>query len=167
MSAFVLDGYDNVINILRKMPEDGYRKPVMAAFKAAAEPVKEAMINSLPPELRKLKKAIKIKPGKSKRPSLAVGVYGRQMLYRNRRGVDWDPYMLIYWHNYGTIAGRSPLHQFKNKVRPASLRRGGGIRARLFIENAVAASLPKAERRFETAYAFEHHRFLEKEAAKW
>jgi hypothetical protein len=163
---FKLDGYDNIITILREMPEDGYRKPVIAAFRKAAQPVKEAMANNLPSSLSPLKKVLKISPGKGKSMTLAVGFFGRQGMYRNRRGVMWDPYMLLYWHNYGTLANRSPEHSFQNPRRKPSVNWKGGIGAGLFVERAVDQSMPEAEKIFESSYLTEHQKFLEKRAAK-
>jgi hypothetical protein len=167
MSNFQLDGYGNMINIFRKMPEDGYRKPVIAAFKKAAIPVRNAMIENLPSNLKKLRRVIRIKPGKGKSMTLAVGAYANAAMYRNRRGINWDPYMLLYWHNYGTLSNRAAEHSFKNPVRKISAGRRGGIRAGLFFERAVEQSMPQAEKDFEKAYKDEHMRFLNKEAAKW
>jgi hypothetical protein len=167
MSAnFQLDGFDNVINIIRAMPEDGYRKPVVAAFKKAAVPIRDSMIAALPSNLKGMKKVIKIKPGKGKSMTLAVGPFGRQLQYRNNRGVNWDPYMLIYWSNYGTYAGRDPGHSFQYKRRKKTAGYAGGIKAGLFIEHAVESSIPQAEKIFEKTYEEEHIKFLEKLAAK-
>lgn len=166
MSTFRLDGYDNIVNIMRKMPEDGYRKPVIAAFRKAAAPVRDAMVKNLPSNLKKLKKVIKIKPGKGKSITLAVGAFANQGMYRNRRGQNWDPYMLLYWHNYGTLQGRDPNHSFKYKIRRTSAKKTGGLRAGLFFERAVETSMPQAEKIFEKAYAEEHEKFLMREAAR-
>lgn len=163
---FKLDGYENIISIFREMPEDGYRKPVIAAFRKAADPVKKAMIANLPSALKPLKKALKIKPGKGKSMTLAVGFFGRQGTYRNQKGQMWDPYMLLYWHNYGTLANRSPEHSFQNARRKPSLNRRGGIKAGMFVEKAIDQSMPQAQKIFESAYLTEHEKFLTKHAAK-
>lgn len=166
MNSFRLDGYDNIITIFRKMPEDGYRKPVVEAFKKAAIPVKEAMISNLPSNLKKLKRVIKIKPGKGKSMTVAVGAFANQVLYRNRRGVNWDPYMLLYWHNYGTLANRDPNHIFKYKVRAGSAKKSGGLKPGLFFERAIDQSMPQAQKDFEKLYQEEHEKFLNREAKK-
>lgn len=165
-SSFRIDGYDNIITILREMPEDGYRKPVIAAFRKAAGPVKLAMASTLPSYLSPLKKVLKIVPGKGKSMTLAVGFFGKQGMYRNRRGVMWDPYMLLYWHNYGTLMNRSAEHSFQNPRRKPSFNWKGGIKAGLFVERAVEQSMPEAEKVFESSFLIEHEKFLEKLAAK-
>jgi hypothetical protein len=164
MNGFQLDGYGNVMNIFRKMPMDGYSKPIIAAFKTAAEPIKKAMINNLPANLKALKKVIKIKPGKGKSLRLAVGPFGGQAMYRNSRGVTWDPYMLIYWANYGTLVNRDQGHSFQYPIKKISINRRGGIKPGGFVEKAVNESLPKAEKIFEKTYEEEHIKFLERMA---
>ena len=165
-SNFKLDGYENIVSIFREMPEDGYRKPVIAAFKKAAEPVKKAMISNLPSGLNPLKKVIKSVSGKGKSMTHAVGVYGNQGKYVNRRGQQWDPYQLIYWHNYGTLANRSVNHPFQNKRRKPSDNWKGGIKPGLFVEKAWNDSRVKAQIEFEKSYDIEHTKFLEKRAAR-
>ncbi|MZP67227.1 MAG: hypothetical protein GT597_13900 [Bacteroidales bacterium] len=165
-TEFEIDGYGNLIAIFRKMPEDGYRKPVMAAFRKAAVPVKRAIIASLPSYLKGVKTAVKIKPGKGKKLVLAVGVYGNTGVYVNRRGVGWDPYMLVYWHNYGTLSNRAPGHSFQYRRRKKSAHWKGGIRPRFFVDRAVESSIGEAQRIFDEAYLVEHEKFLEKLAVQ-
>lgn len=163
---FKLDGYDNLITIFREMPEDGYRKPVVAAFRKAADPVKKAMIANLPSSLKALKKVCKIQPGKGKSMTLTVGFFGKQGMYRNQKGQMWDPYMLLYWHNYGTLANRSSEHSFQNPRRKPSINRSGGIKAGMFVERAIDQSMPQAQKTFESSYLVEHEKFLKQRAAK-
>jgi hypothetical protein len=164
--GFKLDGYENIVTIFRETPEDGFRKPVIAAFRKAAVPVKNAMISNLPGNLKPLKKALKIQPGKGKSMTLAVGFFGRQWKYSNRKGQLWDPYMLLYWHNYGTMDNRSPEHNFQYNRRKASINKTGGIRAGLFVEKAIDESILEAQKTFETSFEIEHKKFLEARAAK-
>jgi hypothetical protein len=160
------DGFGNLVTIFREMPDDGYRRPVVAAFRKAALPVKQAMASGLPPNLKQFSKVIKIKPGKGKSMTLAVGFFGRQGVYVNHKGQKWDPYMLLYWHNYGTLANRSGEHQFQNARRKPSLSWMGGIKSALFVEKAIDSSMPQAEKVFETAYITEHEKFLQKKSSK-
>jgi hypothetical protein len=145
---------------------EGYRKPVVAAFRKAAVPVRNAMIQNLPSALKPLKKVLKIKPGKGKSMTLAVGFFGKQGMYQNKKGQLWDPYMLIYWHNYGTLAKRSTEHSFQNARRKPSSLWKGGIKAGMFVEKAVEQSIGEAQKVFETSYLTEHEKFLIKRAAK-
>lgn len=161
-----INGYDNLVHIFRDMPEDGYAKPVRAAFRKAAVPVRRAMIQSLPSRLQGAKSIIKIKPGKGRSMTLSVGVFGRQGVYMNRRGKGWDPYMLLYWHNYGTLSNRAPGHSFGYRRKKPSLNWRGGIRPGLFIDRAVESTIGEALKIFEKAYLEEHTKFLEKLAAK-
>jgi hypothetical protein len=163
---FKLDGFENIVKIFREMPDDGYRKPVIAAFRKAAIPIKQAMIKNLPSSLSPLKKALKIQPGKGKSMTLSVGFFGRQGFYRNSKGQMWDLYMLLYWHNYGTLANRSAAHSFQNPRRKPSLNWKGGIKAGMFVDRAVEESISEAQKIFESAYLIEHEKFLEKLAAK-
>ena len=163
---FTVDGFDNIIKMWKDMPEDGYRKPVIAAFKKAALPVKRAMIAGLPSSIKATKAAIKIKPGRGKSMTLAVGAFGRTGMYRNSRGVTWDPYQIIYWQNYGTLSNRAPEHQFLHARRKPSLNWRGGIRAGLFMEKAWNSTERDAEKIFETEYEKEYIKYLEARAKK-
>jgi hypothetical protein len=163
---FTVDGFDNIVTIMREMPEDGYRKPVIQGFKKAALPVKRAMIASLPSGVRSLKSIIKAKPGKGKSMTLAVGAYGRQGMYVNRRGQHWDPYMLLYWHNYGTLSMRDPGHHFIYPRKKPSLNWKGGIRPKNFIDRAWESSRSEALRVFESEYEKAHLDFLRVRAAQ-
>lgn len=165
-TELTIEGYENMMNILKGYPENGYRKPITAAFRKAATPVKDAMVRNLPSYLKRMKKIIKIKPGKGKTPSLTVGAFGRQGVYMNSRGQRWDPYMLLYWHNYGTLQERAPGHRFKKAISRKSTRKKGGLKAGLFFEKAVEESLPKAADIFEKSFEEELEKWLEKEAAK-
>jgi hypothetical protein len=166
MSTVTFEGMENLQRIFRDFPEKGYRKPVIAAFRKAAEPVKRAMISNLPGNLKPLRKAVKIKPGKGRSLTLAVGIYARQGVYRNRKGQDWDPYQLAYWHNYGTLANRDPEHQFKTGRRKKTAGYRGGIRPMRFVERAWEESKGQAQKEFEVAVDKEITKWLEKEAYK-
>jgi hypothetical protein len=165
-SNFTFTGIENLRNIFRNFPEGAYRKPLIAAFRKAAAPVKTAMAANLPSTLKPLKKILMVKAGKGKSLTLAVGFFGRQGVYVNRRGQKWDPYMLVYWHNYGTLANRSGEHSFQNARRKPSVNWTGWIKAGLFVEKAIEQSMPQAEKIFETTLETEVTKFFEKEAAK-
>lgn len=168
MSAerFTLTGTENLKQIFRQFPEGGYRKPIIAGFRKAAKPVADAFAAALPSDLRKLKKIIKIKPGKGKSMTLSVGFTGGISTYRNSRGQDWDPWQLVYWFNYGTLANRLASHQFKTPRRKVSAARSGGIRPRQFVEAAWENSKDEAQRTFETEVDKEIIKFMERLAAK-
>lgn len=165
-TRFTLTGTENLRQIFRQFPEGGYRKPVVAGFRKAAKPVADAFANSLPGDLKKLKKIIKIRPGKGKSITLSVGFTGGISTYRNSRGQDWDPWQLVYWFNYGTLANRLASHQFKTPRRKASATRSGGIKPGQFVEVAWENSKGEAQRVFETEVDKEITKFLEKLAAR-
>jgi hypothetical protein len=124
------------------------------------------MIQSLPGKLKGMRSAIKIKSGKGESMTLAVGVFRGTGIYLNRRGQKWDPYMLLYWHNYGTLSNRASRHWFQYNRRRVSRRWRGGIMPGMFIERAWQSSAAEAQRIFEQTYEIEHNKFLEKLANK-
>lgn len=163
---FTLTGTENLRKIFQELPENGYRKPIIAAFRKAAKPVASAMANGLPSNLKGLKKIIKIKPGKGKSMTLSVGFTGGINTYRNSRGQQWDPYQLAYWFNYGTLANRLSSHQFKSPRKKGSASRSGGIMPGQFVEAAWEQSKGEAQKIFETEVDKEITKFFEKNAAK-
>ena len=164
--SFILTGDKELLKILREFPENGYRKPLMASFRKAALPVKKAMIAGLPASIRPLKSAIKAVPYKGKEPELAVGAFNKGMVYQNSRGQNWSPYMIIYWHNYGTYENRTGEHQFSNARKKVSSLRRGGIKGGLFIEKAWESSKAQAQKIFEETIDKEIVKFFQKHAAK-
>ena len=120
-TTFVMDGDDKMMRIFEAFEENGYRKPIMAAFRKAAAPVRSAMAANIPSNMSATRKVLKTKAGKG--VSLSVGFYGNQGVYVNRRGISWSPWMLLYWQNYGTYANRYPGHTFQNARRERTARR--------------------------------------------
>ena len=165
-SGFTLLGAENIQRIFKEFPEYGYRRPVIAGFRKAAEPVKKAMIANLPSFIKPIRKAVKVKPGKGKSMTLSVGVFSGQGVFRNRRGQDWDPYQIAYWHNYGTLANRDTGHSFKTPRRRTTARYRGGIRPLRFIEKAWEQSKAQAQNEFEKKVDEDITKFLEKNAYK-
>jgi hypothetical protein len=166
-ACFEVRGFENIIQVFHDYPEKGLRRPVVKAFRKAAVPVKKAMENELPMNLKALKAALKIKPGKGKSMTLSVGFFGRQGLaYVNRKGQRWDPYQLVYWHNYGTLANRDSSHEFKKARGRKTSSWRGGIRPGRFVEKAVERSISEAERIFERTVEDEIEKFLEKNALR-
>ena len=167
MSAnFTLDGTENLRKIFEDMPERGYRKPIIAAFRKAADPVKRAMSARLPASLKAVKKILKIKPGKGKSLTLAVGFFGDEGKYINSKGTVVDAYNLVYWLNYGTLSNRDRMHKFKTQRRKISASWGGGITAVNFVDRAWEDSRGQAQNNFETTFQTELEKFMLKEAKK-
>jgi hypothetical protein len=168
-SNFTLTGTQELQNIFRNFPEGAYRKPLNAAFRKAALPVKQAMIRNIPPNLSGLKKAILAqtsRPSKGE-PSLAVGVFNKGM-YRNKRGINWKPWVIALWSNYGTLDWRAnSFHNFSTPVRRKTSKGSmAGIQPKLFIERGWDQSKDNAQKTFEDTMDQEITRFFKKEAAK-
>jgi hypothetical protein len=167
MSAiFTLEGTENLKRIFNEFPEEGFRKPVNAAFRKAAKPMGASMASNLPSSLAGLKKAIRIKTYKSELPLVAVGPFKKGVLYQNRKGQTWNPYMLFYWFNYGTLANRLSGHAFQKARRKTTASWKGGIKPGEFIERAINLSLPEAQKIFEEDVDKEITKFFEKLALK-
>ena len=170
MSAnFTLSGTENLLKILREYPDMGYRKPISAAFRAASVPVKKAIIACMPGYLGGLVKSVKAMSSRASKgePSLAVGIFGGKSLsYRNSRGIDWDPWVVAYWHNYGTMAYRSSSHSFTTARKAKTAGRKGGIKPLLFVERGWEQSSAEAEKVFEVKYEKDVTKFLSENAYK-
>lgn len=158
-TTFILDGDDKMMRIFETFEENGYKKPIMAAFRKAAAPVRSAMAANIPSNMSATRKVLKTKAGKG--VSLSVGFYGNQGVYVNRRGEGWSPWMLLYWQNYGTYANRYPGHTFQNARRERTARRRGGIKPGLFVERAWEQSKGTAQRNFEAEWLKQYEKFLQ------
>jgi hypothetical protein len=159
-------GIENLNKIFKEFPEMGYRKPIMAGFRKASAPVKKAMKSNLPANLRGAARSIKAVAYKTKEPEMGVGIFSKGITYQNRRGKRWSPWQLIYWHNYGTMAGRSAEHSFITPRRKKTAGSSGGIKAGMFIEKAWDQSSAQAQKNFEETVEKETIKFFEKYAAK-
>ena len=70
----------------------------------------------------------------SNRSGLVSGVVG--FFGDKAQGMEWYK---AYWLNYGTLAGRDPAHQFKNRLKSSSKpKQKHGIDYEHFFERAVA-----------------------------
>jgi len=165
-SDFELIGAENLKQIFRQFPEKGYHKSVKAAFRSAAAPVKKAIVANLPGNLKSIKRAVKIKAGKGKSLTMAVGIFAGAGVFRNSRGQDWDPYMIAYWHNYGTLSNRDREHSFKMQRRSKSVSWQGGIRPQRFVERAWDQSKNKARQEFERKAQDEVEKFFKENALR-
>ena len=171
MSAqlYKIDGMANLQKIIKDMPEHGMRKPVRTAFRKSGEVVKRAMANSLPSNMKQIRKVIKIKEDKVKSAGLTVGFYANTGIFRNSRGKQTDPYFVLYWQNYGTLANRNTdtgLQRFKTPRRKKTASWKGGIKPGLYVEKAWEGSKGEAQQVFEKTYEQEITKFLEREAYK-
>jgi len=165
--TFEIKHQDKLDDIFEKLPAQYAKKPVIATFRKGANEVKKAMRSELPGYLKVTKKIISAKAGKSKNyPSLSVGFFGRKAIYVNSKGQQWDPFMLVYWHNYGTLANRQPGHPFKKARKAKSSNMQGGIRPRLFVEKAIQASHQKALQVVENEFEDQLMKFLKKHAVQ-
>jgi hypothetical protein len=170
--SFTLTGTENLKKIFAEFPENGYRKPINAAFVKAAVPVKNAMISNLPPNLSAIKRAIKAKSSRASKgePSLAVGVFSSGgKVFRNSRGIDWNPWTIALWHNYGTLSNRTALarlHVYATPRKKKTADWDGGIKPKFFIERGWDSSKTEAQKVFEKVSDEEIIKFFQKNAAK-
>lgn len=155
MSAnYKLEGEEHLLKVFADLPDKMYRKAVGKAMKAAAVPVRTEMANTLPSELRATKKILKVKASR-RGLVVSIGFTGGLGMYENRRGQLWDPYQLVYWHNYGTLSNRLSSHTFKNPRRRVSASWQGGIKSGQFVERAWENSKDKAQKVLEETWAKE------------
>lgn len=165
-----LIGTENLKRIFAEFPEGGYRKPMNKAFRAAAGPVQKAMIRNLPEYLSPLRRVIKVKTSRPSKgePSAAVGVFN-DMKFVNRKGIAWSPWVMAYWHNYGTLSWRtslSRLHTFKTARKSKTAHWDGGIRPKFFIERGWEESKDQAQKTFEQVSDAEITKFFEERALR-
>ena len=157
--TFELTGDEKMMRIFQEFDEKGYKKPIMAAFRKAAAPVRKAFSANIPRNMSATRKILKTKAGKG--VSLSVGFFGNQGTYVNRRGISWSAWMILYWQNYGTYANRYPGHTFQNARKEKSARRRGGIKPGLFVEKAWNESSAQAQREFESEWLKQYEKFLQ------
>jgi hypothetical protein len=163
-SNFTLEGADNMIKVFREFPEEGYRKPIAKGFIKAAGVVAKAMKAAVPAAISPVKKAIKVKSSRRELVT-GVGVFLKQGVYVNRRGMKWDPFQLGYWFNYGTYARRAASHQFVRARSKQTMDRSGGIHADLFIERGWESSKEAAAKELERVWAEETSKLCDKYGA--
>lgn len=161
MAQFAIDGAESLNRVLEQYPEMAVRRPLLYSFRKAAVPIRRAMQSSLPSYISPVKKALAIRAAKDL--TVSVGFWAKRGIYRNRRGQEWDPYQLVYWHNYGTLSSRASSHTFKTPRRKKTAAYKGGIKPRFFVETAVTASLGEAQRIFESTFDAQVTAWLEKE----
>lgn len=142
-----IEGAENLKQIFEQMHPTLKAQVVNRLFVRAAKPIKKAMISNLPGYLNKAKAIVKVRKGKNKEyPSLSVGFYRRVAEYTNSRGKRWDPLMLVYWHNYGTLANRDAGHKFIKPRKKISAKWRGGIMPGRFVDRAIEAGMPQAQK---------------------
>jgi hypothetical protein len=163
---FTIEGTENLKKIFAQLPENGFKKPVNIAFRKAGKPIADAMKANLPASMAGLKKIIKTKIYRSELPMAATGPFRKGVEYVNSRGVKWNPYMLLYWLNYGTMANRSSTHRFVRARDKATSARHGGIKPGLFMEAAIDQAMPQAQKIFETEFQKEFEKFMSELATK-
>lgn len=147
-------GVENLQEIFNKLPGQYSKKPVQAAFRKAARPFVQALKASAPRATGETAKGIGIKNGKG--PSITVGF---------RTGSGYMPaWFKAYWKNYGTLANRSTSHTFKNKRKPKTAGRRGGIIPTHFVEKSWDATKGQIEQTIQTELKTQTEKFLQKHA---
>lgn len=149
-----------------QLPVHLQKKAFLPALRKGGNEITKSIRRNLPPYLKKFKIAVSQKALKGSMPAILVGIFGRKATYINRRGQKWDPYMLLYWHNYGTLSNRSSSHKFQYSRRKVSADRRGGIRPLLFFEKSVNQSIGLAEDKIAESFQSEFDKFLVKKGFK-
>lgn len=141
-----IEGIDELTSFLENHTKELDKTVVGSLIKGSRE-IKKDIIANMPGNLQKFKPIVTHKAlTKSSNPSLVVGVFGRRLSYTNRRGVKWDPFMLEYWANFGTMANRDKGHPFQSARREKSKSWRGGIRPQHFFERGIESSVEAALR---------------------
>lgn len=139
-----IEGIDELQGFLQNHTKELDKTVIGSLIKGSRE-IKKDIIANMPGNLQKFKPIVTHKAlTKSSNPSLVVGIFGRRLSYTNRRGVKWDPFMLEYWANYGTLANRDKGHLFQSSRREKSKDWRGGIRAQHFFERGTESSVENA-----------------------
>lgn len=121
------------------------KSAALAALSSGATEPKKGVRNAMPASLKKFKTILKHKRVKnSTLPMVEVGFFGKVMQYVNRRGVQWDAFMILYWHNYGTLSKRDSGHSFDRARKKKTANWRGGTSASHFWENGIAGTEDKA-----------------------
>lgn len=168
MSEFAHIAFDSkdLEEFFSGLPPKLQKQALLPALRKGGNVITAAIRRGLPPYLKKFKIAVSQKALKGSMPAIMVGLFGRKASYINKRGQKWDPYMLLYWHNYGTLARRSPSHNFQYSRRRVSRDWRGGIRPELFFEKSVSQSIDKAEDKIVESFQGEFDKFLVKKGFK-
>ena len=139
-----IEGIDELTGFLQNHTKELDKTVIGSLIKGSRE-IKKDIIANMPGNLQKFKPIVSHKAlTKTSNPSLVVGIFGRKLSYINRRGVKWDPFMLEYWANYGTLANRDKGHPFQSSRRDKSKGWHGGIRAQHFFERGTESSIESA-----------------------
>lgn len=138
----------NLNQFFAALPNKVGPKTMVAIARKGATAVNGELRKAMPGNLKKFKSILGAKASRRKDVAMvAAGYYGNKVRYVNRRGEPWDAWMLVYWHNYGTLANRDPSHKFQYARRKKSVAWSGGIRPTHFFEKGIAAGSPKAEKK--------------------
>lgn len=139
-----IQGIDELTSFLQNHPKE-LDKSVLQSLNKGSRTIMKEIVSRMPGNLQKFKSIVSSKPlTKSSNPTVLVGVFGRKLIFVNRRGVKWDPFMLVYWANYGTMANRDGSHAFQSSRRSVSRNKKGGIKPLNFFEKAIDSSMDSA-----------------------
>jgi len=139
-----IEGIDELSSFLQNHTKE-LDKSVLQSLTKGSRLIKNEIVSRMPGNLQKFKSIIGSKNlTNSANPTVLVGVFGRKLNFVNRRGVKWDPFMLVYWANYGTMANRDGSHTFQSSRRSVSRNKKGGIKPLNFFEKAIDSSMDSA-----------------------
>ena len=105
--------------------------------KAMRQGAKPSLANIKASLTQKEKRTIKAKVSGKGGINLLVGAF------KNKKSAGIDPYMKLYWKEYGTLSNRSASHAFKKPRKPATLGWSGGITPRGQLDPLLDAAIPK------------------------
>jgi len=155
-------GVENLQEIFNKLPSQYSKKPIQAAFRKGAAPFIKTLKSNMPKALKKVSKAIAIKNGKG--ATISAGIQSKIIGIQLNDKNTYDAYFPLYWSNYGTLARRDTMHQFKNKIKAQSAKRRGGVRPILFVERSWEQTATLAEQIIQKELVTQTEKFLQKYA---
>lgn len=137
MEGITIVGIDECLKTFDKMPENANklcRKAMSRGTKAVAKSIK----SNIPSSYKKLIKAIVKKSAVTDDLQALVGAFNSGATTINGYNSDW---FIMYWNNYGTLAGRDKNHNFDNPLKNSNRAKRlksqrNGIKAKNWFENA-------------------------------
>lgn len=136
---------ERVKSFFNDLPEKVGDNGIISMLRNGVTPLNGAIRAALPGHLKKFKSTLGAQRLKTRKPILSVGIYDRKLRFSNKRGVIWDAFTILYWHNYGTLSNRASGHNFAESRKGKTAAFKGGIRPLQFFESGANVGLPKAE----------------------
>lgn len=137
MSGITIEGINDCFKTFDKMPENA-NKLCRKAMSRGTKAVAKKMKTQIPSCYKKLIKAIVKKSSVTDDLQALVGAFNSGATTINGYNSDW---FVMYWNNYGTLAGRDNNHDFDNPVKNSNRAKRlktqkRGIKAKNWFEKA-------------------------------